>query len=506
MNRNTYLVHYGTKGMHWGERLYQYPDGSLTPLGRARYGNKTNWNRVQAAKRSAAYKKRMEEAAKKKARTDAEVAKIKTTKSEREEAKKAENAEKPKAAEEAKREPSELKKRNLEDLTDEELDILIKHQKKISELKAELDRNKEPDPRQIAIAEAKIQQEYLKYFPPEEQKDGAIKTIVKTAAKDVVAPFLVSVGKEALSRYGTQVLNEAFKDPKKEAAEKKKKAMEDKYNQVKKETEIYQMLADQLKYQYIVKSTSKEAFKVGLPKDAKGISISDADLEVLNRIRRKEMEKVSGKTEKKAETEVKHTDIGPVEDENELYHHGILGQKWGIRRFQNPDGTLTPKGRAHYKKTLTVLERNSVDARGSAMRNYKKYNETHIKRYKKQAEKDMKLSKKLDQSILQAIAQAVNDNNDVYMSRVIGSDSKAHAEQIISYALAGPIGMGAVNMKYSKDYRFLDRSWDHAFDNGVTIQQNPMRIASNSYKVKRNRKGNVGHLKVSNTFNPYKHR
>ena len=33
---------------------------------------------------------------------------------------------------------------------------------------------------------------------------------------------------------------------------------------------------------------------------------------------------------------------------DELQHHGILGQKWGIRRYQNADGSLTAAGRKRY--------------------------------------------------------------------------------------------------------------------------------------------------------------
>ena len=33
---------------------------------------------------------------------------------------------------------------------------------------------------------------------------------------------------------------------------------------------------------------------------------------------------------------------------NELYHHGIKGQKWGVRRFQNPDGSYTAAGKRRY--------------------------------------------------------------------------------------------------------------------------------------------------------------
>lgn len=37
-----------------------------------------------------------------------------------------------------------------------------------------------------------------------------------------------------------------------------------------------------------------------------------------------------------------------VKPKDELYHHGIKGQKWGVRRFQNEDGSYTEAGRKRY--------------------------------------------------------------------------------------------------------------------------------------------------------------
>lgn len=39
-----------------------------------------------------------------------------------------------------------------------------------------------------------------------------------------------------------------------------------------------------------------------------------------------------------------------------LMHHGIKGQRWGVRRFQNPDGTLTIAGKERYSSTKRVSD------------------------------------------------------------------------------------------------------------------------------------------------------
>lgn len=47
----------------------------------------------------------------------------------------------------------------------------------------------------------------------------------------------------------------------------------------------------------------------------------------------------------------------------ELYHHGIKGQKWGVRRFQRKDGSLTPAGEKRYSDSSEAKPKNEKSKR-----------------------------------------------------------------------------------------------------------------------------------------------
>lgn len=131
------LYHEGVLGMKWGIRRYQNKDGSLTPAGKKRYGTKSNFEKVQRAKKAAekANSPEAKRRAKANARTEEEVnkylEKAGKKKVDTNEAKKPEveakvnEASKKTAPESKKSDTKTATKKSVKDMTDEEIKAAI---------------------------------------------------------------------------------------------------------------------------------------------------------------------------------------------------------------------------------------------------------------------------------------------------------------------------------------------------------------------------------------------
>ena len=70
--------------------------------------------------------------------------------------------------------------------------------------------------------------------------------------------------------------------------------------------------------------------------------------------------------------------------DGELYHWGVKGMKWGVRRYQNPDGSLTEKGRKRLEKADQKWAKKKTDkitakAKKASQRELNKYGNELLK-------------------------------------------------------------------------------------------------------------------------------
>ena len=101
----------------------------------------------------------------------------------------------------------------------------------------------------------------------------------------------------------------------------------------------------------------------------------------------------------------------------ELWHHGIMGMKWGIRRYQNPDGTLTIAGKIRYgnknrleasvNKKAAKLQRKYNDLTGKSIRQ----NNAAKDKTKEEARKKDSKSKSISEMSSEELQAAINRIN-----------------------------------------------------------------------------------------------
>ena len=124
------------------------------------------------------------------------------------------------------------------------------------------------------------------------------------------------------------------------------------------------------------------------------------------------------------------TSNGSFISQNELYHHGIKGMKWGVRRFQNEDGSLTSAGKKRYDddstgsdKRLSSNSDSKTPRKGLIARRKDSLTQKYIaKGYSQTAAKTMAEQRMRTEAVLAVVGTVAVTAVAIKVARRIGQD------------------------------------------------------------------------------------
>lgn len=129
-----------------------------------------------------------------------------------------------------------------------------------------------------------------------------------------------------------------------------------------------------------------------------------------------------------------------IRSNDTLAHHGIKGMEWGVRRYQNYDGSYTKAGLERYNHSKSIYnkkkkERELVDANPESSKYERQLAKANVKMAKKQLEKDykhLKNDKFADKGkIRYRNGERIRNNNKIYNAAISATTGAALANEIL---------------------------------------------------------------------------